>query len=483
MRGAYDVLIVGAGQAGVQTAVSLRQGRFAGTIGIVGAEAQLPYERPPLSKAFLRGQAEIEQFRLHSAEYFEKNGIEFVLGHTVESVDPAAHEVLLEDGHRITYRRLVWAAGGRARTLTLPGVDLDGVFSLRTHHDANEMRELLGTATSAVIVGGGYIGLEAAAAFTFRGVAVTVVEVQERLLARVTCDAVSSFYAALHRQHGVKVLLSSGVERILGDNGKVSGVELSDGTVLDADVVVIGVGLIPNVEPLSLAGVQTTNGIDVDHDCRTSANDIFAVGDCANFEHPFAAGARVRLESVPNAVEQGKTAANATLGVPTARTTPPWFWSHQYDVKLQTVGLAAGHEQTVVRGDVDSGRFSVIYLRGGRVIALDCINSVGDFAQGKQLVGKSVIAEVHELADTSLPLKHLLTKSPGAQTLYRTGPRPTRKSCPWRLRMEGEEALGHRQEPSRHRHDISGRPADRAAEVVDSGGGAEDRQRPRPSLA
>jgi len=409
VRENYDVLIVGSGQAGVQAALSLRQGAFTGTIGIIGAEEHLPYERPPLSKSFLRGEAEVDEFLFRSHDYWAKNGIELVLGRVVETVDHEAHEVLTEDGHRVTYQHLIWAAGGRARTLSLPGADLDGVFSLRTYLDAARLRDKLATSRQAVIIGGGYIGLEAAAAFAERGVGVTVIEVQERLLARVTCAEVSGFYANLHRGHGTRILLSSGVERILGSDGAVVGVELSDGTKLDADFVIIGVGLIPNVEPLSAAGIHVTNGVDVDAECRTSALDVYAIGDCANMENPFAGGNRVRLESVPNSVEQGKIVANTILSVPTAVTAAPWFWSHQFDVKLQTVGLQGGHDETVLRGDPATGKFSVVYLRDGRVIALDCINSVADFAQGKQLVQKGITATRDELADSSVPLKQLLT--------------------------------------------------------------------------
>lgn len=408
MRETYDVLIVGSGQAGVQAALSLRQGGFDGTIGIIGAEEHLPYERPPLSKAFMRGEAEVDEFLFRSADYWEKAGIELVLGKVVESVEPQAHQVLIEDGHRITYRYLVWAAGGRARTLSLPGAGLDGVFSLRTYLDAARLRDKLASSRRAVIIGGGYIGLEAAAAFATQGIDVTVIEVQERLLARVTCAEVSDFYADLHRRQGSEILLSSGVEQILGSAGRVTGVELSDGTKLDADFVIIGVGLIPNIEPLSAAGIQTTNGVDVDENCRTSAPDVFAIGDCANLQNPFAGGNRVRLESVPNAVEHGKIVANAILSLPNSVAAAPWFWSHQFDVKLQTVGLQGGHDETVVRGDPATGKFSVIYLRNGSVIALDCINSVADFAQGKQLVQKGVTATRDELADLSTPLKKML---------------------------------------------------------------------------
>ncbi|MDQ1075869.1 MULTISPECIES: NAD(P)/FAD-dependent oxidoreductase [Microbacterium] len=410
MLEAYDVLVVGAGQAGVQVADSLRKGGFAGTVGIINAEDSLPYERPPLSKAFLRGEAEIDDFLFHNADWYAQHDIDLIAPATVESVDAEGHVAMLEDGQRISWGRLIWAAGGRARKLSLPGAELAGVLSLRTHQDAADLRQRVGTAHRAVIIGGGYIGLEAAAAFATLGLDVTVIEAQDRLLARVTCNAVSDFYLDLHRKHDTTVLLASGIERIVGENGNASGVELLDGTLLPADIVLVGVGLIPNVEPLAAAGATVTNGLEVDECFRTSLPDVFAIGDCVNIAHPFAADSRVRLESVPNANEHGKALAEVLLGVDQAPPSPPWFWSHQFDVKLQTVGLQTGHDDAVIRGDVESRKFSVVYLREGRVIALDCINSVADFAQGKQLVKNGVHASASELADTAVPLKaHLAT--------------------------------------------------------------------------
>ncbi|TAP39156.1 FAD-dependent oxidoreductase [Arthrobacter sp. S39] len=407
----YDVLIVGAGQAGVQTAMSLRQGGFEGSIAIVGDENELPYQRPPLSKAYLRGDAEVGEFRFRSAEYWTKNSIEMISGITVESVDVDAHEVLTENGLRIGYSHLVWAAGGRARTLAVPGANHSGVFSLRNHADAERLRVSLVDARYAVIIGGGYIGLEAAAALAQRGVTVTVIEVQERLLARVTCPAVSDFYSDLHRAAGTTILLSSGVEHILGENDHVVGVQLSSGEILPADLVIVGVGLIPNVEPLAAAGVVCSNGVEVDGECRTSAPDIFAVGDCANFKSSFSGGARVRLESVPNAVEHGKVVASVILSLPNDVKAPPWFWSHQFDTRLQTVGLQAGHDEAIVRGEPGASKFSIVYLRSGRVIALDCVNSIADFAQGKLLVEQGTPATPEELADTTIELKSLATRA------------------------------------------------------------------------
>ena len=405
----FDVLIVGAGQAGVQAAISLRDGGFAGSIGIVSSEEDEPYQRPPLSKAYLKGEAEVDDFRFRSTAYWATNAIEILPAASVESLDVAGHRVLTATGHWIEYGRLIWAAGGRARVLALPGADLPGVFSLRSHEDARRLRAHMTTARNAVIIGGGYIGLEAAAALSARGIGVTIIEVQERLLARVTSPPVSDFYAGLHRAAGASILLSSGVDEILGDDaGNVTGVRLNTGGVLSADLVIVGVGLIPNIEPLSAAGIVCSNGVEIDEECRTSAPDVYAIGDCANFDNPFAIAGRVRLESVPNAVEHGKIVAAAILGAARPATAPPWFWSHQFDIRLQTVGLLNGHDDYVIRGNPEASRFSVVYLRDGRVIALDCVNSIKDFAQGKLLVERGCVVNPADLADAAIDLKELI---------------------------------------------------------------------------
>lgn len=405
----FDVLIVGSGQAGVQAALSLRDGGFVGSIGMVSNEEDEPYQRPPLSKAYLKGEAEVDEFRFRSTEYWATHAIEILPAVSVESIDVAGHRVLTTTGRWIGYGRVIWAAGGRARTLNLPGADLPGVFSLRNHEDAQRLRAHMETARNAVIIGGGYIGLEAAAALSARNIGVTIIEVQDRLLARVTCAPVSDFYARLHRDAGASILLSSGVDEILGDDaGKVTGVRLNTGEVLPADLVIVGVGLIPNVEPLMAAGIVCSNGVEIDEGCLTSAPDVYAIGDCANFDNPFAAAGRVRLESVPNAVEHGKIVAAAILETTRPATAPPWFWSHQFDVRLQTVGLLTGHDEYVIRGNPEASRFSVVYLRDGRVIALDCVNSIKDFAQGKLLVERGSVVDRADLADPTVDLKELV---------------------------------------------------------------------------
>lgn len=410
VRSEYDVVVVGAGQAGVQTATSLRQNGFDGSVALISAEDEYPYERPPLSKSFLRGEAEVNEFRLKPVDFWQNNHIELILGTTVETVDVKDRTVAFSGGSRTRFRHLVWATGGRARKLPIPGADLDGVYTIREYADVKSLRTRLDPTLQAVIIGGGYIGLEAAAVFRSQGLKVTVLEAQDRLLARVTCPFVSHYIADLHRGRGSDVILEAGVDSIVGVDGQVSAVLLSDGTELRADVVIVGVGLVPNVEPLITAGIQCTNGIDTDANFQTSAKGIYAIGDCANFESGYAGGVRVRLESVPNAIDHGKSVANTILGIPNVTTSPPWFWSHQFDTKIQTVGLQQGHDQIAVRGDRSSDKFSVVYLKDGRIIALDCINKVGDFAQGKQLVAHGVRANVREISNTAIPLKTLASE-------------------------------------------------------------------------
>lgn len=409
MNYTYDTVIVGAGQAGVQVAQSLRQGGYAGSIALIGDDPHQPYERPPLSKAFLRGEVEGNQFLLRSSSYWAEHGIETFFGIRVSVVSPADHLIHTSMGDSFEYRHLVWAAGGSSRRLPTKGVELDGVYSLRDLDDATAIREAMNTARAAVIIGGGHIGLEVAAALRLRGCSVTVIEAADRLLARVTSPTVSAFYEKLHRDRGVDIRTSSGVTEIHGTDGKVTAVTLIEGDRLPVDLVLVGIGLVPSVEALAVGGVECSNGVNIDADGRTSVEGVFAAGDCANREHPFAKGERVRLESVPNATEQAKAVSNAIRGIPNDKTSAPWFWSHQYEVKLQTVGLMIDYDEAIVRGDVDNAKFSVVYLREGRIIALDCVNTVRDFAQGRQLVEAGTVASASEVRNVDL-LKSLLTR-------------------------------------------------------------------------
>lgn len=408
----FDTLIIGGGQAGVQVARSLRDLGYDGTVAIVDSQAQAPYERPPLSKAYLRGEADVSDLLFRPEDYWGGAGIELILGQAAKSVDVVSHSVALLDGTKIHWGNLVWAAGGVARRLPL-GPGLAGVHSLRNLRDADSLRANLASAKSAVIVGGGFIGLEAAAAFRLRGLAVTVIEAQDRLLARVTSPVVSDFYARLHRDNGVDVRLRTGIESVDGAAGHVTSVTLSEGERLSAELVLVGIGQIANVQPLADAGLSCGNGVEVDVECRTSNPEVFACGDCATRVSPYSVGS-MRLESVPNATDQGKIVAAVIAGAPLPPAAPPWFWSHQYETRLQTVGLFTGYDDMVVRGDSSAGGFSVVYLREGRVVALDCVNSVRDFAQGKLVVAEGAAPARRDLEDSGQPLKNLLLSAPAA---------------------------------------------------------------------
>ena len=403
----YDVLIVGAGHGGAQTAISLRQHKFAGSIGLLGDEPELPYERPPLSKEYLAGDKPFERILIRQAGFWDERDVAMLAGRRVVSVDPAAHAVVLSDGASVEYGTLIWATGGAPRKLTCSGHSLRGVHSVRNRADVDRMiAELPGT-TRVVVVGGGYIGLEAAAVLTKLGKLITVLEAQDRVLARVAGAPLSRFYEAEHRAHGVDVRTGVAVECIEERGGTATGVRLANGEVMSCEMVIVGIGIVPAVEPLLAAGAAGANGVLVDEQCRTSLADIFAIGDCAAHANRFADGAVIRLESVQNANDQATIVAKALCGEPEPYDAVPWFWSNQYDLKLQTVGLSIGHDDLVVRGDPVTRSFSVVYLRQGRVIALDCVNATKDYVQGRALVAGGVRPDRAALADPATPLKEL----------------------------------------------------------------------------
>lgn len=401
-----DVLIVGAGHAGAACAIALRQGKFGGSILVVGAEDDLPYERPPLSKEYLAGEKPFERLLIRPATFWGEREVAFRLGTTVASVDPAAHSVTTDAGDTIRYRHLVWATGGAPRLLDCGGHHLTGVHTVRTRADADRMMAELPDVEHVVVIGGGYIGLEAAAVLAKFGKKVVLLEALDRVLARVAGEPLSGFFEAEHRAHGVDVRLGVAVDSILGED-RATGVRLADGEVLQAEMVIVGIGIVPAVEPLLGAGAAGGNGVAVDGQCRTTLPDIFAIGDCALHANRFAEGARIRVESVQNASDQAAVAAKAILGQPAEYEAVPWFWSNQYDIKLQTVGLAIGFDQAVVRGDLATRSFSVAYLKQGRVIALDCVNAVKDYVQGRKLVVEGQVVDVARLADPAVPLKEL----------------------------------------------------------------------------
>lgn len=407
MSAPYDVLIVGAGHGGAKAAITLRQRGFTGSIAMVGEEPELPYERPPLSKEYLAGDKSFERLLIRTATFWAERDVATLTGREVVAVDPHARTVTTRSGETIGYRALIWAAGGHARRLSCSGHDLAGVHSVRNRADVDRMLGELAATRRVCVIGGGYIGLEAAAVLSKSGKQVTVLEAQDRVLARVAGVALSRFYEAEHRAHGVDVRLGVAVACIEEVNGRATGVLLADGEVLPCEMVIVGIGIVPAVEPLLAAGATGGNGVAVDAHCRTSLPDVYAIGDCALHANPFADGTPIRLESVQNANDMAVTAAQAITGAPEAYEAMPWFWSNQYDVKLQTVGLSTGHDDEVLRGDPARRSFSVVYLKRGRVVALDCVNAVKDYVQGRALVTGRTVVDPALLANPATPLKDL----------------------------------------------------------------------------
>lgn len=402
----FDVLIVGAGHGGAQAAIMLRQQKFEGTIAMIGDEPEIPYERPPLSKEYFAGEKPFERILIRPAKFWQEREVTMLLGKHVMMIDPQGHTVKTADGEMIGYGKLVWATGGSPRMLPIPGGDLPGVQGVRTRADADAMKAASEDARQIVVIGGGYIGLEAAAVLSKSGKKVVVLEALPRVLARVAGEPLSRFYEAEHRTHGVDVRLGVNVVAIEGED-RATGVRLGNGEFIPADLVIVGIGIVPAVEPLLAAGATGGNGVSVDQYCRTSLPDVFAIGDCAAHANEFADGATIRLESVQNANDMANTAAKAICGDLQPYSAVPWFWSNQYDLKLQTVGLSTGHDDVVVRGEPAERSFSLVYLRQGHVIALDCVNAVKDYVQGRALVTGRLMLDKAALADTSRPLKDI----------------------------------------------------------------------------
>ncbi len=400
------IIIVGGGQAGATVAQDLRKRGFEGDITILGDEPQLPYRRPPLSKSYLAGEATEESLYQMKAPILERNAIRYRGDGRVVGIDRAQRAVHLENGERLSYDKLVLTTGGRARPLPLPGAEAPNVHLLRTVADVDAIREDLASARRVVIIGGGFIGLEAAAVARKLGLEVTVLEGLPRVLARVTAPETSAFFEQTHRAHGVDVRTGAQVTGLLG-SPTVDRVQLADGEELPADVVIVGIGLIPNTELAAEAGLDVDNGIVVDEFGRSSDPDILAAGDCTNHPNRFY-GRRIRLESVNNALEQARTVSATIMGEESPYDSVPWFWSDQYDLKLQMVGLSEGYERCVLRGDMASRRFALFYLKDGVIIAADTVSDPKDFMVAKKLVAARVQASAEQLADTTVPLSELL---------------------------------------------------------------------------
>lgn len=401
----FDIVIVGGGHGGAQAAIALRQHGHAGSIAIVGEERELPYERPPLSKDYLAGDKPFARILIRPPAFWDERGVTMLTGRRVDAVDPERHVVTTADGAQIGYGTLVWAAGGHARRLTCSGHGLIGVHGVRTRADVDRMIDELPAVTNIVVVGGGYIGLEAAAVLTKFGKRVTVLDALDRVLARVAAEPLSRFYEDEHRAHGVDVRLGCKVDCIEGDGVRVTGVRLADGEILPADMVIVGIGIAPAVEPLLAAGAEGGNGVMVDAQCRTSLSDIFAIGDCALHANHFADGVCLRLESLQNAVDQALVVARVLNDQPARYESLPWFWSNQYDLKLQTIGLSIGHDAIVVRGRPADRRFSIVYLKRGRIIAIDCVNHARDYIQAKPFIVGGTPVDPALLSDGDVPLK------------------------------------------------------------------------------
>lgn len=398
------VVIVGGGQAGFQVASSLRTGGYAGPVHLISAESAPPYQRPPLSKGLLLRKMDAGRLPFRQLNFYATSGIDLVLGETVSAIDRTARTVTTANGHQFRYDALVLTTGTRVRPLPVPGAELDGVVYLRTLEDSERLRERLEACRQAVVIGGGFIGLEVAAAARMLAKPVTVLEAAERLMGRVVAPVISQFYAELHRGRGVEVELGARIERLEGEGGRVQAVVMADGRRYPADLVVVGIGVLPNAELAAAAGIACENGILVDEHGRTSDPRVFAAGDCANHPNRYARG-RIRLESVQNAIDQARSVAAAILGQDEPYDAVPWFWSDQYEVKLQMAGLSLGHDAQVVRGDVASGRFSVFYFAGGRLIAIDSVNRAGDHMAGRKLLAGGVAIDIDQAADESFDLK------------------------------------------------------------------------------
>lgn len=406
-----DVLIVGTGHGGAQAAIALRQNGFAGSVLMVGREDVPPYERPPLSKEYLAREKPFERIMIRPADFWADKNIDLRLGTDIVAIDPNAHTVWTSDHTSIRYGSLVWAGGGEPRRLTCSGGELAGIHSVRSRADVDRMMaELDAGSQRIVVIGGGYIGLEAAAVLRKMDREVVLLEALPRLLSRVAGEKLARFFEDEHRKYGVDLHLEAMVRCIKGDGSRVTEVELINGKILPADMVIVGIGIIPSVDPLRQAGADGDNGVNVDQYCRTSLPDIYAIGDCAAHMSAWGGGTRLRIESVQNAHDMAMIAAKAICGDLQPYEAIPWFWSNQYDLRLQTAGLSLDFDESIVRGDVAERRFSLLYLKQGRLIAIDSVNNTKDYVQGRKLIESGATPARAALSDPKTPLKDLIAE-------------------------------------------------------------------------
>ena len=399
-------LIIGASHAGAHLAEALRRENWPHNIVLVGDESALPYNRPPLSKDFLKGAMDADRLPFRDPAFYAERGILLRLGRRAVAIHRAAREVVLDDGSRLPYSGLALATGARPRKLGVPGEELIGVLPLRSLDDVQAIRAHLDAAANVVVVGGGFIGLECAASLRALGKTVTVLEARERLMPRVIPAELSTFFLRLHAEHGVSIECSATVREIVGREGRAAGVVLGDGATVPADLVIVGIGVVPNTELAEAAGLDCDNGVVVDARCRTSDPAIVAAGDVAAHPNRFLGG-RVRVESVQNATDQARVAAATLAGRAAIYDAVPWFWSDQYDVKLQMVGTSIGHDHAVTRGQVAAKRFSIFYFREHTLIGIDSVNDPADHMAGRKLLAAATPVTPAQAADRDVDLRKL----------------------------------------------------------------------------
>jgi 3-phenylpropionate/trans-cinnamate dioxygenase ferredoxin reductase subunit len=403
-----SLVIVGASYAGLNAAASARTAGYEGAVVLLGDEPRMPYQRPPLSKEFLKGAMSAAQLMLRPATFYEANAIEVRQGHRAVGIDRKNKQVTLHSGEHLPYDKLILATGCRPRMLAVPGADAAGIHYLRTMDDALLIAQRAESSREVVIVGGGFIGLEIAASLRLRGQAVGVVEAQPRLLARAMPALLSDHVRRRHEREGVTFHFGAQIASFQVASGHVTGVVLTDGTQLRADLVVVGVGVLPNQELAEHAGLACANGILVDEFARTSDESIFAAGDCTSHPNAYFSGERVRLECVQNAIDQGRVAGSNAAGSAVAYSSPPWFWSDQYDMKLQGAGFSTGADRHVVRGSMGDEAFSVFHYRGDRLMGVDSINKPGEHMAARKLLAAGVPLAEAQAADAAYDLRMAL---------------------------------------------------------------------------
>ena len=400
------IVIAGAGQAAIQSAVSLRKFGYEGSITIIGEESHPPYQRPPLSKDYLLGKTQLDRVHLKKEAFYEENKIELIINTRVESIDRKRKTVSLSNKENLDYGKLIIAAGSRVRKLDVPGVDKNGIHYLRGLDDANALKENLKEGKKLVIVGAGYIGLEVAAVAASLKIETSVIDIADRVMSRTVDPLISDYYHSLHKNSGVNIHLKHGLKSITGE-GNVEKVFCTNNLELDADIVVIGAGVIPNDELALTAGLTCENGIVVNEFGQTEDKNIYACGDCTNHPNKIL-GRKLRLESVHNAMEQSKAVASSIMGLKEPYNQVPWFWSDQYDHKLQIVGLSGDHDEVIMRGSKSEQSFLLFYLKNKEIIAVNAINSSKEFLISKKLVANKVIISPDIISDQSVQLNDLL---------------------------------------------------------------------------